>query len=316
MASFLKEFLPKGKNFYRAEQTLALIEKALTYDQGNSYREWLGRVLPHIGDAYRVNKERFRRHLGASGLGDECARKVWYNFRWYTNKKLDGRMIRLFNRGHLEEGRFIAMLLTAGIQVYQQDENGNQYRIAFSNGHGGGSGDGIAFGVPEVPNAAVLLEFKTASDKKWNEFNGNGVEVANPTYFVQMQLYLEKMNICAALFMVINKNDDQLHAEIVMRREGFTNPFLALADDIVYADPQNKPKKLNQSPGFFKCRYCDHREVCHLGGVPDVNCRTCVHSAPVEGGIWECRLDNMPVNLSMETQLRGCENYERIIEKD
>ena len=50
--------------------------------------------------------------------------------------------------GHLEEGRFIALLLACGVEFYQHDENGEQFRVKFA-GHGGGSGDGIAIEVPD-----------------------------------------------------------------------------------------------------------------------------------------------------------------------
>ena len=66
-----------------------------------------------------------RNHLGASMIGDECARKLWYNFRWVlTQSFIDtkgvdqkGRMMRLFNRGHKEEFRFVEWLRGMGFIV-------------------------------------------------------------------------------------------------------------------------------------------------------------------------------------------------------
>ena len=46
----------------------------------------------------------FREHLGASVIGRECDRALWYEFRWITRAAQGGRMLRLFETGRLEEG--------------------------------------------------------------------------------------------------------------------------------------------------------------------------------------------------------------------
>lgn len=59
-----------------------------------------------------------RRHLGGSMIGRKCNRQLWYGFRWASMPKLSGRMLRLFNRGHLEEDRFIGYLRSVGVEYY------------------------------------------------------------------------------------------------------------------------------------------------------------------------------------------------------
>ncbi|MEI6052432.1 MAG: hypothetical protein WCQ44_07005, partial [Opitutaceae bacterium] len=41
--------------------------------------------------------------LGASSIGEECIRKIWMSWRGYDNFEFDGRMLRLFETGHLQE---------------------------------------------------------------------------------------------------------------------------------------------------------------------------------------------------------------------
>ncbi len=308
-----------------AIRTLTLIDQMVKDDQGAKYRGWLGKVMPHMTDAYRTDEDGHRTHMGASLLGGECARAIWYNFRWATKSGFPGRVIRLFNRGHLEEARFIALLLMLGCEVYQQDAEGKQYRISFADGHAGGSGDGVAIGVPDLPQStAALCEFKTHGEKsfielagkldEWrkhledpvrNHFTGKGVREAKFEHYVQMQLYMHKMGIAAALYVAVNKNTDDLYAEIVPLNTAMAEQFIERGEKLVWME--EPPAKLNNSPGFFKCRFCDHRPVCHLGVVPDVNCRTCAFSKPVAGGQWHCsRFDNM---ISKETQLVGCKEY-------
>lgn len=64
-----------------------------------------------------------RNHLGASELGEECWRKLWYGFRWTKQERFDGRMMRLFNVGHSAEPRFVTYLKGIGFQVKEFETN-------------------------------------------------------------------------------------------------------------------------------------------------------------------------------------------------
>jgi hypothetical protein len=307
-------------NLYLAEKTRAAIDAAIKADQGAVFRKHLQDVLPHIGDAYRQDEERHRTHMGASLLGGECGRAIWYNFRWATASNFEGRMMRLFNRGHMEEARFIAMLLTIGIKIYQQDENGKQFRISFADGHAGGSGDGVGVGFPELaPDQPALMEFKTHGEKSFIEvagvaentpngrtfFGGKGVRAAKLEHYVQMQLYMHKMGLAVAMYFAVNKNTDDLYIEIIPYDRATAEQFIERGEKLVWMD--TAPKRINESPGFFKCRFCDHRPVCHLKQKPDLNCRTCAYSMPTANGAWTCRKHEKVIDK--KTQLSGCEDY-------
>lgn len=75
-----------------------------------------------------------RNHLGASLIGRECSRYLWYVFRWVYHKQFDGRMYRLFNRGHREEDRFCEWLRGIGCIVHTHNFAAKPlYYIAESN---------------------------------------------------------------------------------------------------------------------------------------------------------------------------------------
>ena len=112
-----------------ASKTLELFEQAVVKDGGNEFRFYLQRVLPHMADAYKQEEDDFRSYLGASLIGGECDCALWYRFRWFKSSSFSGRILRLFNRGYMEEARFIALLLAFGIKVFQQDGEGKQFRI-------------------------------------------------------------------------------------------------------------------------------------------------------------------------------------------
>ena len=303
-----------------AGQTLALIADHLSRDQGAAFRRHLRHLMPQAEDAYRDEEDDFRSHLGASIIGGECAREQWYSFRWTMRRRFEGRMIRLFNRGHLEEPRMVALLLMIGCTVWQFDEEGNQFRINGHKGHFGGGLDAVVLGIPEIPNEPVLSEFKTHNDKSFQKLKGAGVREAKFQHYVQMQMYMGKNGLRWALYMAVNKNDDEIYAELVEFDPITYDRFQDRAAMII--DAPEPPPRINNSPGWYKCKFCDYAPVCHGAALPEKNCRTCRWSTPVDGGKWVC--ENPKVievlkeqgyhddqwELTKEAQLRGCDDYE------
>jgi len=303
-----------------ARDLCLLIDKVIQTDQGATYRGWLGRVLPHMSDAYKDTEESHRSHMGASQLGQDCGRAVWYSFRWATKGAHSGRMLRLFNRGHIEEARFIAMLLTVGMPVYQQDENGKQFRISFGDGHGGGSGDGVT----QYNGSPTLLECKTHNEKSFIElagsleswrkyldgeghFKGKGVRDAKPDHFVQSQIYMRKMGLALCLYMGVCKNTDDLYIELLTLNSEHADQYIDRGEKLIQMS--TPPKKISESPGFWKCTYCEHRRVCHMKLPPDRNCRTCKYIQLESDGKWSCTYPAQQMILSPKKQLEGCYRY-------
>lgn len=79
--------------------------------------------MPHVGvvaaidRAWEAAEKGPRPHLGASVVGKPCDRAMVYGFRHAVAKRTEGRMLRLFNRGHKEEISICAWLRMIGIEV-------------------------------------------------------------------------------------------------------------------------------------------------------------------------------------------------------
>lgn len=239
-------------------------------------------------------EEPFRRHLGASVIGDECARKIWYNFRWSLVEHFEARMLRLFNRGHLEEKRFIEYLRLIGVEVWEAGESGeNKTLMRFSDHHGhfGGTPDGVGRGIKELgPDVPFLLEFKTHNRKSFDKLMAEGLVRTKWKHFVQCQVCMTKMDLQYAVYCAVCKDDDSLFMEIISNN-GVEGPrMLERAGRIIWS--KEPPPRVNASPSYFGCKFCHLSRMCHFGDVePERNCRTCVHSQPVAGyddGKWEC----------------------------
>lgn len=294
---------------FLATKTLEAIERTMQEDRGSSYRVWLGKVIPAMDDAYRADNFPFRTHMGASGIGGSCPRKVWYGFHWTKEEQIPAQLMRLFNRGHLEEARFIALLLSIGMDVYNQTEDGKQFKISDAGGHYGGSGDGVGINCPDLPpGVPCVLEFKTSADSPFKKLIKEGVRTAKWEHYVQMNQYMGKMQISYALYMCVNKNNDALHAEIVPFDPECYEEYLERGRKLVWMD--RPPKRLNDNPSFFECKWCNYHKICHRGEQPRVGCRTCKYAQPYEDGTWKCSVEYPMLKvLDKNEQLNGCDRW-------
>lgn len=288
-----------------ARKTLDAIELAMRRDGGAKFRELQRTTLPKCEDAYKSD-DGFRHHLGASKIGAVCNRELWYSFHWAYRGEVEPRMLRLWNRGHLEEGRMVAMLLMIGVQVYQHDANGKQFRISDVDGHFGGSTDGVLVGVPDLPTVPVLGEFKTHNTKSFAALIADGLQDSKREHWIQMQLYMRKLVLSWGLYMAVNKDTDALHAELVAADAATADGYINRARYIVELD--RPPQKLHESASWYQCRYCDMKPVCHLGAAPLRNCRTCKFARLAPEGQWACARWN--ATIPKDVQPTGCNSYE------
>ena len=256
---------------------------------------------------YEKNAEDGKRpHLGASIIGRPCDRSSWYSFRWATDKKFQGRILRLFNTGHREEQRFLEELRGIGAEVYDLDqETGKQISFRAVRGHFGGSCDGVARGLPEAPKTWAIVEFKTHNDASFKELVKNGVATAKYEHFVQMQIYMGLGELERALYMACNKNTDELHTEWIHFERDVFERYLAVAEKVI--DSEVPLERVSQDPAWYQCKLCDHHAVCHGDAVPVKSCRTCVHATPVDDGQWGCQHHERLI--SFDEQKLGCRQH-------
>ncbi|TSA08630.1 MAG: oxidoreductase [Comamonadaceae bacterium] len=251
----------------------------------------------------------FRSHLGASLIGKECERALWYDFRWTTLSKHPGRLLRLFETGQLEEARLVRNLRRTGATVLEVDpETGRQIRVQAHGGHFGGSLDGAALNLIEAPKTWHVLEFKTHSSKSFTDLVAKKVQISKPQHFAQMQIYMHLTGITRAMYLAVNKDTDDLHVERIELDSAFAQKLLDKAQRIIFAAVPLA--RISDDPSWYQCRLCDHAALCHGGAdsavAPEVNCRTCLRSTPVDGG-WQCDLHQRAINDS--DQRTACERH-------
>lgn len=223
-----------------------------------------------------------RNYLGASRVGDDCLRKLGYEYHGTPKdegREFKGRTLRIFKRGHTNEDNMAERLRLAGFELVTHKASGGQIGFAAcmdpEDGHARFSGhiDGV---VTKAPYDAGLMcpalwENKCLGEKSFNDLVKKGVRASKPVYFAQMQLYMAYLDLAEhpALFTAENANTGELYAERV--------PFDAAAAQhasdkgvtvVTSASPEELPRCAKVSTDF-RCKFCDYAVRCH-GSVPVV----------------------------------------------
>ena len=208
-----------------------------------------------------------RDYLGASRIGEPCARKLVYEVT-HTPKdpgrEFDGAILRIFAAGHKFEALSAAWLRAAGFDLHTEREDGRQFGFAVAGGRLKGHIDGVIAAGPDIGIAwPALWEHKALNARSWTDTVKRGVRVSKPVYFAQVQLYMAYMQLGVALFTAMNKDTQQLHHEAV--------PFdpaaaQALSDKAVLviraAQAGELPPRIVGDPDFHLCRICEYAECC------------------------------------------------------
>lgn len=239
-------------------------------------------------DAFCVSEftEGPRKHIGASEMGKDCTRALVYGFRWMFKPTHSGQLLRLFNRGHMEEDRFARWLSGIGAKLATVDaRTGKQFRIG--GDHYGGSLDGIL----ELPERYqlpfdILCEMKTHNDKSFKRLVKDGVQKSKPQHFDQMCQYGTVRNLDYALYIAVNKNDDNIYVELVAIDRSRGQFLIRRGESVVAA--KELPPRVAASPAYETCKFCDYAGICHLNWPVAKNCRSCKFAIAVPDGKWHC----------------------------
>ena len=252
-----------------------------------------------------------RAHLGASLIGDECQRKIWYSFRWWHLSRFSGRMLRLFRRGHQEELNVASDLeLIEGVRVVMVDPvTGSQFNLrdpelpAF-----GGSMDGKIYGW--IPDTWLGLEVKTMNNSNFKAVENKGVKRAQPRHYIQSQTYLSLCpDLAGMLYVAVKKESDHIYTEVIEPDLDAQIEARETARYILSTD--EPPTRLSGNPSWYACKTCQAKEVCHYGEPPTPNCRNC---AKVEARLthgentWLCTFNG--AELREQDQRAGCTHYQ------
>ncbi len=256
-----------------------------------------------------------RTYLGMSAMGKPCVRYIWYQWRWAKIEKFSARMLRLFDRGHREEDRFVEWLRLAGYPVQEVDpKTKTQFAFSAHDGYVRGHSDGLItmYTTNKGKKVKAVCEFKTSNNKGFLKMQrAQSVQVVKYEHYCQMQRYMHEQQIEFGLYMMINKDNDAVYTEII-RYDNETVQFL-YERELELLATKTPPTRISEDPSFWICSYCNFKGICFDGEKALKSCRMCKHINLPGEAAWECLHDsNDGHSLTTMEQQQGCKNYKEI----
>lgn len=211
-------------------------------------------TLSKIIDKNQENAtDEVRDYIGASIIGSDCLRKIWYELKGFKGEGISPKTRRIWAVGKHLEGLIIDWLENAGMSVSESQMDLISEFMPYFKGHY----DGLIC----VNKTTSILEIKTAKDASFNIFVKKGLKVWNNQYYAQIQSYMGMSGILSAYILVMNKDNAELSDELVLFDLEFYEKLRQKAA-MIYGT-HIAPPKINGSPLFYQCKLCKFNKVCH-----------------------------------------------------
>lgn len=197
-----------------------------------------------------------RDYIGASIIGSDCLRQIWYEFKGTKAEQVPTKTRRTWAIGKWLERLVMEWLDDAGIELgVLQKKTLTSVLIPKFQGHV----DTVWVGKSNKIKA--IIEIKTAKDASFKVFVKKGVKIWDPQYYAQIQSYMGMSGIFSTYILVLNKDNSDISDELVI----FDAVFYASLEQkaLMISTAVIAPPKINGSPIFYKCKMCKFNKVCH-----------------------------------------------------
>jgi hypothetical protein len=222
-----------------------------------------------LDEAAKLMEGDKRAYLGGSRLGEECARKLQYEYEGMKGKPIPAKTQMVFAIGHASEDAVAKLLRAAGFVIKTHDDNGYQFGFSTAGGRIKGHVDGVVIDGPkQFGPYPFLWEAKAVGNKYWNAIVKHGVAKERPVYAGQVATYQAYMDLTEnpALFSICNRDT----GELAFERMPFDAKLAQECTDrgvqvLMAAESGDRIPRPYPDADFFKCRFCDYREACWNG---------------------------------------------------
>jgi hypothetical protein len=203
-----------------------------------------------------------RPYLGASIVGDPCARKV--QFDWWCTPFLTARVRFIFDRGHAFEALMRDRLSTIGFYFAAPES----LKFTAFGGLVEGHADGVVIRAPSFPGLYLptpyIWECKALNNKNWRAVPRDGLEKAFVKFSVQVLLYqhfLNKLN--PALYTAINADTcETLHFAVPYEAVRAQKAIERVEMIIEATRRGDLLERAYDNPDDWRCKLCGHRAKC------------------------------------------------------
>jgi hypothetical protein len=203
-----------------------------------------------------------RSYLGASLIGDECSRKI--QFEWMTEATFSARVRSIFARGHYFEIESKQQLVDAGFRFAPDEILG----FVAVDGMMAGHADGIIIAKPRDVgirlNLPALWEHKALNAKNYRAVERDGLIKVFPRYAAQVALYQDFLGFHEPALITATNADtcERLHFTLEFDARRAQEAVDRAVNVIAATRAGELLPPLDPSRQDFRCKMCSHLERC------------------------------------------------------
>ena len=205
----------------------------------------------------RKLSEGHRSYLGFSMIGHECKRYLWLHYHHpELSESPSGNLCRIWENGKEIEHKILSELVSSGYNV-----SGFQIKNSLLGGLFCGHNDGII----EIDGEKYILEIKSASDRNFKLFQKHGVRqhpIYGSKYYAQGILYSGCEDLQGTLYIIENKNNQDIYTEIVYFNPDDFEKLVDKAESIIFSGVP--PTGISYRKDWYQCIHCEFNtdEAC------------------------------------------------------
>lgn len=208
-----------------------------------------------------------RSYLGASDIGEPCARQLQYDYLGTPRDEgsdFSAKTLRVFHRGHQAEEWMIQWIRAAGFTL-KTEKNGKQFGFSDCDDRFKGHIDGVLIEGPDGFKFPALWENKCVNSKGFAKLQRHGVAKAYPKYAAQIAVYQAYMQLAEnpAIFTAVNADTMEIYTEAVPFNLQLAQESIDRAAKVLEAvDHGETLPRASDDPESFVCKFCVFKGAC------------------------------------------------------
>ncbi|MES2133163.1 MAG: hypothetical protein V4506_12530 [Bacteroidota bacterium] len=204
-------------------------------------------------------KQEHRAYIGASSIGNPCARAIWYNFVGVTGTPFPVNVKTAFDIGTKLESLVLDYMELAGLKLIRPSESNDYLKLVDEEAP---LFQGHMDALMELEHeGSVVVEIKTAKSSSFQRFKTHGLKIWSDTYYAQLQSYMGMGGFKKAVIIALNKDSSEIHHEWLEYDDIFFHALRIKALSIYSCD--EPPERINKNPLYMLCARCRYVDVCH-----------------------------------------------------
>ena len=214
-------------------------------------------MLKELIDQFYLDQQRNKEqtHFYITDAG-KCPRAVFFKFKNAPRKKMDARILRIYEKGEYLHRNIFNILYRLRIGITTEVPIPSQEIIS-----------GRADAIISINNENYVLDIKSMNSMIFRNLTAPKEE-----NIYQIQLYLHYFNIKKGILFYIDKDQQNIKEFLVNYDEKLVRFLLKNFENLKKKVESNTiPERLPNYPQNWQCQYCQFKEVCSMTGAAEIN---------------------------------------------